>query len=69
MVDGGRRVAVEVELTLKSRARMERIVAQLLGEFDAVWYFAAPAPARALETIAERVGRRLHVAPLPEAEQ
>ena len=36
VVDGGRRVAVEVELTLKSRARMERIVAQLLGEFDAV---------------------------------
>ncbi len=66
-VEGGRRVAVEVELTLKSRARLERIVGQLLGEFDAVWYFAAPAPARALEEIAERVGSRLHVAPLPEA--
>src|SRR3954451_25375163 len=65
----GRRVAVEVELTLKSRARLERIVGQLLGEFDAVSYFAAPAPARALEGIAERVGGRLHVAPLPGGEQ
>ena len=68
-VDGERRVAVEVELTLKSRARPERIVGHLLGEFDAVCYFAAPAPARALEAIAERVGGRLHVAPLPGAEQ
>ena len=43
-VDDGRRVAVEVELTLKSRARMERIVGRLLTDYDAVWYFAAPAP-------------------------
>src|SRR4051795_1824456 len=61
-VEAGRRVAVEVELTLKSRARLERIVGQLLGEFDAVSYFAAPAPARALGEIAERLGGRLHVA-------
>src|SRR3954468_23771372 len=68
-VDGDRRVAVEVELTLKSRARLERIVGQLLGEYDAVWYFAAPAPASALAGIAERVGGRLQVASLPGAEQ
>jgi hypothetical protein len=34
-VDDGRRVAVEVELTLKSRARMERIVGRLLTDYDA----------------------------------
>jgi hypothetical protein len=68
-VEGGRRVAVEVERTLKSRARMERIVGQLLSEYDAVWYFAAPGPSRALEAIAERAGGRLHVAPLPKSVQ
>src|SRR3954469_24111610 len=68
-VEGGRRVAVEVELTLKSRARLERIVGQLLGEFDAVWYFAGPTPARAVGAGARRVGSRLHVASLPGAEQ
>jgi hypothetical protein len=67
-VEGGRRVAVEVELTLKSRARLERIVGQLLGEFDAVWYFAAPTPRRALDEIAARAGHRLHVTALPGEE-
>jgi hypothetical protein len=62
-VDDGRRLAVEVELTLKSRARIERIVGRLLTDYDAVWYFAAPAPARALAELAERAGSRVHIAP------
>ena len=32
--------AVEVELTQKSRARWERIARELLGRYEAVWYFA-----------------------------
>ena len=34
------RIAVEVELNLKSRARLETIVEQLSCEYDSVWYFA-----------------------------
>jgi hypothetical protein len=34
--------AVEVERTLKSRARLERIVLDLRSRYDAVWYFAPP---------------------------
>jgi hypothetical protein len=67
LVEGGRRVAVEVELTLKSRARMERIAARLLSDFDAVWYFAAPEPERPLRELAERHCSRLHIQGLPGA--
>lgn len=65
-VDDGRRVAIEVELTLKSRARLEQIAARLLAEFDAAWYFAAPDVTRALASLAERSGGRLHVSSLIE---
>jgi len=66
VVVDGRHVAVEVELTLKSRARLERIVRALLRDYDTVWYFAAPASRRALDEIAGRLeSGRLHVAGLP----
>ncbi len=39
------RVAVEVELNLKSRVRLELIVEELSLEYDSVWYFA-PDPIR-----------------------
>jgi hypothetical protein len=39
------RVAIEVELNLKSRARLELIVEELSLEYDSVWYFA-PDPIR-----------------------
>src|SRR2546423_1846741 len=39
----GREVAVEVELTLKRRARMERIMRELVARYGSVSYFAAPA--------------------------
>jgi len=34
------RIAVEVELTLKGRARLGTIVEQLSWDYDSVWYFA-----------------------------
>ena len=37
---GDERIAVEVELTLKSRARLGTIVEQLSWDYDSVWYFA-----------------------------
>jgi hypothetical protein len=34
------RIAIEVELTLKSRARLATIIEQLSWDYDSVWYFA-----------------------------
>ena len=36
----GERIAIEVELTLKSRARLGAIVDELSEDYDRVWYFA-----------------------------
>lgn len=64
--DEGQTVAVEVELSTKAPDRLEAIVASLLASYPAVWYFAAPGPAKLLAEIAERVGAdRLQVLPLP----
>src|SRR5207244_3599446 len=38
---GNERIAVEVELTLKSRARLEALLLELGASYDQVWYFAA----------------------------
>lgn len=66
VMDEGQTVAVEVELTLKARGRLEAIVASHLERYPAVWYFAAPGPARVLAEIAAVVGPdRLQVLPLP----
>lgn len=51
---GEGRVAVEVELSLKSRARLEAIVADLSERYQQVWYFAAP---RLVPTLRELAGR------------
>ena len=48
----GQRVAIEVELTAKSRRRTVAIVDQLARRFDAVVYFCAPATHRVLEELA-----------------
>ena len=62
----GREVAVEVELTLKRRARMERIMRELVARYGSVSYFAAPAPRRTLERLAAEVGGgRVQVLGLP----
>ena len=44
------RIAIEVELTLKSRTRLGAIVDDLSFEYDQVWYFA---PERVRPTLAE----------------
>lgn len=69
VVVGDKRVAVEVELTTKQRNRAERIAAELLGSYDAIWYFAPPDVRRQLEAIVARNGwRRVQVHDLPAAE-
>lgn len=62
----GREVAVEVELTLKRRARLERIMRELVARYGSVSYFAAPSPRRTLEQLAAEVGGgRVQVLGLP----
>lgn len=59
VTDGGHRVAFELELTGKSRARRERILSAYAGDrrFDAVVYLVdKPATGRAIERSARRVG-------------
>lgn len=63
----GREVAVEVELTLKRRARIESIMRELVARYGSVSYFAAPAPRRTLEQLAAEVGGgRVQVLGLPK---
>ena len=52
LTNGGREIAVEVELTLKSRARLEAILGELGHRYDEVWYFAAPSLRRAVSAVA-----------------
>ena len=49
----GRRVAIEVELTVKSRERVTAILDELAGRFDAVLYFCAPGPHQQLSELSE----------------
>src|SRR4051794_1251756 len=66
VVIDGREVAVEVELTLKRRARIEQIMTELVARYGSVTYFAAPAPRRGLTAVAADIGRdRVQVLPLP----
>jgi hypothetical protein len=61
-----RELAVEVELTLKRRARAERIIRELVARYGAVCYFAAPAPRQMLQSLAAQLGdNRVQVRPLP----
>lgn len=62
------RIAIEVELTLKSRRRTEAILDELSARFDAVVYFSAPGPHRLLSEL-EASGRwpRLSVRHAPAA--
>lgn len=48
-----RRVAIEVELTVKSRRRVTAILDELAGRFDAVLYFCAAGPHRQLTELSE----------------
>ncbi|MEW6155182.1 MAG: hypothetical protein AB1673_14535 [Actinomycetota bacterium] len=61
------RTAVEVELTRKSKGRVQEILRGLLGRYDDVIYFAVPAAAGIVTTAAEGVGAagRVRVRPYP----
>jgi len=50
---GGERVAIEVELTLKSRVRLGAIIEELGQDYDRVWYFAPERFHRTLSELAE----------------
>jgi hypothetical protein len=59
--------AVEVELTQKSRTRWERIARELLGRYEAVWYFAPPRLCERLGAWAADAGlERLQMIELPD---
>lgn len=63
----GREAAVEVELTLKRRARIAQIMAELVARYGSVTYFAAPAPRRALTAAAAEIGPgRVQILNLPK---
>src|SRR5205823_7329390 len=53
VLDGGRRIAIEVELTVKSRKRVTAILDELSDRHDAVLYYCALAPHRQLRQLAE----------------
>jgi hypothetical protein len=62
----GRRIAIEVELTVKSKRRTIAIVEELLGRHDAVLYYCAPSPLRLIsELAAERAWPSLGIRELP----
>jgi hypothetical protein len=69
VLDTGRgRVAIEVELTLKSRARLEQIIAILGERYPQVWYFAAPPALAALAQAASAARwQNVHVYSYPPA--
>ena len=59
--------AVEVELTLKSQLRWRRIARELVGRYDAAWYFAPPPLDKRLAQWAEHSRlERIHVLELPD---
>ena len=63
-------VAVEVELTQKERRRAARIMRELIAAHQSVTYFAAEAPRRQLQALAEEIGGgRVQVLPLPDDEE
>ncbi len=66
VITEGRRVAIEVELTIKSQRRVTAILDELTHRYDAVLYFCAPGPHRQLTQLAE-TGRwgKLGVRELP----
>jgi hypothetical protein len=47
----GRRIAVEVELTVKSKRRTTTIIEELSRRYDAVLYYCAPGPRRLISEL------------------
>ena len=66
----GERIAIEVELTLKSRSRLEEIASELALEYDRVWYFAKPKLIPTLQKVAaESAWRNVYVCSYPPSEK
>lgn len=60
------RVAVEVELSAKSRARIQALLLELGRDYDQVWYFAAPRLAPCLHALAaEQPWQNVRIHPYP----
>jgi protein involved in plasmid replication-relaxation len=53
VLSDGRRVAIEVELTVKSQRRITAILDELTRRFDATVYFCSPPPRRQLTALAD----------------
>jgi Replication-relaxation len=53
VITAGQRVAVEVELTVKSERRVRAILEELTGRFDMVLYYCPPATFRQLSMLKE----------------
>ena len=67
LLDTGReRIAIEVELSLKSRARLEVLLEELAESYDQVWYFGAAPLVPTLRELAAGVPRQnITVHPYP----
>jgi hypothetical protein len=66
----GRRIAVEVELTVKSKRRTHAIVDELIRRHDAVLYYCAPGPHRLISELSgDGAWPSLGVRKLPERRQ
>ena len=65
----GERIAIEVELTLKSRGRLEQIERVMGRAYDHVWYFAKPKLIPTLRKIAdESTWRNVYVCSYPPSD-
>lgn len=53
VVTKGKRVAIEVELSVKTRRRLELILNELTASHDAVLYFCAPSTERVVRSLEE----------------
>ncbi len=63
---GGERIAIEVELSSKSRDRLTEILIELGQSYDQVWYFAPPSLKRTVAALAEAMPwQNIHVHPYP----
>ena len=63
----GRRIAVEVELTVKSKRRTNAIIDELIRRYDAVLYYCAPGPQRLIRELSvEGAWPSLGIRELPE---
>jgi DNA-binding CsgD family transcriptional regulator len=59
-------IAIEVELTLKNRARLAEIARETGGAYHRIWYFARPTLIPALQTIAaESAWQNIDIYPYP----